>query len=346
MNPHFSPLVLLSGIFALFAIAGLNAWTSRINQFFFFARTLPLAFRETSVARRITRRYLGMICISAGLSTLFFTCFYAIKALPLSIALVGALLVEVIGVTVSFAIAHRLAGSAFAAFQETAGTGPSSETMSVLDRAVSVPLLSGERTTTVRAMLAPPLAAVSLWLAGIATSNYSLSRFASAAGEQGGAVLLGMACGMLFAGTAMRLMLRYSARPRTPMAGYITRVMAVLSWFSVGVIGGIVVATRMHSTITRNTAHEVMLIIVALIAVSIVSMWGRNNQFVPAQAEQNGDQYWLAGLFYHNRQDPALFVQRRSGPGYTLNFGNLFSWPLAAFFVADFAFIFFARHHI
>ncbi len=52
------------------------------------------------------------------------------------------------------------------------------------------------------------------------------------------------------------------------------------------------------------------------------------------------DDCWKWGLFYVNRNDPALFVEKRFGVGYTLNFGNRWFWvilalalliPLAAF---------------
>ena len=265
MNSHFSPTALFAGICALAAIAALNAWTSRINQFFFFARTLPAAFRETSAARAITLRYLGMICISAGLSMLLLTYLYVTASRPFSVSLVSALLAVLVGVTLSFAIAHRLAGTGFA---QTAGAGSATETAP--DRAISVRLLSTSPQATVRAMLSPVLAAVCLWLGGVATSNYSMSSFTNTAGQQGGAVLLGMASGMLLAGTAMRLMLRFSARPRTTMASYITRVMALLSWVAVALIGVIMVAARMHEIISGDVAHMVMLVIVAMAAVSIV----------------------------------------------------------------------------
>jgi uncharacterized membrane protein len=38
------------------------------------------------------------------------------------------------------------------------------------------------------------------------------------------------------------------------------------------------------------------------------------------------DASWFLGRLYVNRQDPALFVQRRMGLGYTLNLGNPWSW--------------------
>ena len=38
------------------------------------------------------------------------------------------------------------------------------------------------------------------------------------------------------------------------------------------------------------------------------------------------DEYWHLGNFYCNPQDPAIFVQKRMGFGYTLNFANRLSW--------------------
>ena len=35
---------------------------------------------------------------------------------------------------------------------------------------------------------------------------------------------------------------------------------------------------------------------------------------------------WKAGVFYVNRSDPALFVPKRYGIGYTINFGNRWAW--------------------
>jgi uncharacterized membrane protein len=38
------------------------------------------------------------------------------------------------------------------------------------------------------------------------------------------------------------------------------------------------------------------------------------------------DSYWKAGLFYYNPDDPAIFVSKRVGIGYTMNFANKMSW--------------------
>ncbi len=57
----------------------------------------------------------------------------------------------------------------------------------------------------------------------------------------------------------------------------------------------------------------------------------------PAKAHPVGDltldKYWKAGVFYINRDDPALVVEKRFGIGYTLNFGHPLSWLIMALLV-------------
>ncbi|MGH9455151.1 MAG: DUF5808 domain-containing protein, partial [Terriglobia bacterium] len=36
--------------------------------------------------------------------------------------------------------------------------------------------------------------------------------------------------------------------------------------------------------------------------------------------------YWKAGMFYVNREDPSIFVEKIEGVGYTLNFGHPAAW--------------------
>ena len=45
------------------------------------------------------------------------------------------------------------------------------------------------------------------------------------------------------------------------------------------------------------------------------------------------DRYWLGGFLYCNKDDPSLFVEKRFGMGYTLNFGNPRSLIAIAAFV-------------
>jgi uncharacterized membrane protein len=50
--------------------------------------------------------------------------------------------------------------------------------------------------------------------------------------------------------------------------------------------------------------------------------------------DRTPDQCWRAGLFYVNRDDPAVLVEKRFGIGYTLNFGRPAAWLLLASILA------------
>jgi uncharacterized membrane protein len=49
--------------------------------------------------------------------------------------------------------------------------------------------------------------------------------------------------------------------------------------------------------------------------------------------DRTPDSAWVMGLFYVNHDDPALFVEKRFGIGYTLNFGHPLSWVLIGLLV-------------
>jgi uncharacterized membrane protein len=52
--------------------------------------------------------------------------------------------------------------------------------------------------------------------------------------------------------------------------------------------------------------------------------------------DRTPDKYWKLGLIYINRDDPALFVEKRFGIGFTLNFGHPGVWVFLAVLVAVF----------
>ncbi|MCI4346726.1 MAG: DUF5808 domain-containing protein [Thermoplasmata archaeon] len=43
---------------------------------------------------------------------------------------------------------------------------------------------------------------------------------------------------------------------------------------------------------------------------------------------RDDDRYWRAGVFYYNPEDPALFVPKRVGVGWTLNFARPVAWVI------------------
>jgi uncharacterized membrane protein len=52
------------------------------------------------------------------------------------------------------------------------------------------------------------------------------------------------------------------------------------------------------------------------------------------EGEDTPDECWTGGGIYYNPKDPAIFVQKRIGVGYTINFGNHRSWLYLGLFAA------------
>lgn len=60
-----------------------------------------------------------------------------------------------------------------------------------------------------------------------------------------------------------------------------------------------------------------------------IAMWRAGSFARPGQPEQGDrspDSAWKLGLFYFNPDDPALWLEKRFGVGYTLNFGRPAAW--------------------
>jgi uncharacterized membrane protein len=79
----------------------------------------------------------------------------------------------------------------------------------------------------------------------------------------------------------------------------------------------------------------------------LVGSAGAESGAVAPVGDRTPDKYWKLGLFYVNRNDPALFVEKRFGIGYTLNFGHPGFWVFLAVLVAVFVAIalFAPSHH-
>lgn len=70
--------------------------------------------------------------------------------------------------------------------------------------------------------------------------------------------------------------------------------------------------------------------VVTLGMVAVLLVWSivkiTAHTAIDAVPEPQNDAYWKAGMFYYNPDDPAIFVSKRVGIGYTVNFANKLSW--------------------
>lgn len=84
----------------------------------------------------------------------------------------------------------------------------------------------------------------------------------------------------------------------------------------------------------------VVLAFIVLFAMMLSFMTGQGGSRLGRSAEAsaaaplNDDRYWKLGAFYFNPQDPSVFVEKRSGIGWTLNFANPVGWFVLAGIVA------------
>jgi uncharacterized membrane protein len=71
--------------------------------------------------------------------------------------------------------------------------------------------------------------------------------------------------------------------------------------------------------------------VLAIVAAYVVLMTRalRHAAATPA-GDRTPDACWKLGIFYFNPADPAVFVAKRLGVGYTFNFANRWSWLMLA----------------
>jgi hypothetical protein len=340
-----SVLPVLALLAALGATTAFNLWISWINQFFFFSRTAAPEFAGTPSARRITKRYIHGVLAGLAASVIAFLALVCFTQLSISASFVLALVVQGLINCTAFARAHREAGAALSESQENVVAVE--ETPARDRRLITVPLLETKVSgmSGMIAMLLPLFTAAALWLIPMVVLHMSFASLDKAIELNGGDFLYGLGMGMLVSSCGLYLLLRYTARRRTPMAHFTVRSCVLLAWIGAAAIAAISLSVLLHFAITHQMKQVILGMIFAVVILRLLYGWARAKQFTPAQAEQNGDQFWRWGLFYYNPSDPALFIQKRCSPGYTMNFANFLSWPITLFFLGDFGFLFFIHFH-
>ncbi|HHQ47484.1 MAG TPA: DUF1648 domain-containing protein [Acidobacteria bacterium] len=81
-------------------------------------------------------------------------------------------------------------------------------------------------------------------------------------------------------------------------------------------------------------------LVFVVVAVAAAVRMGQGGSRLPdgaAATDGTEDRYWKLGLLYVNPDDPAIFVEKRFGIGYTVNFGNRWAWLILAAIVVPIA---------
>lgn len=326
-------------VVGLVAVAAFNAWLSRINQFFFFSRTVGAEFPATARARTIAKDYLLRVGLGCSAGIIALTCAVAFTRFSTYSCFMLGLVVECFCCSAAFARAHRLTGVAIA--EGAAGSAESRGTDDTRSAVVTVPLLDpGSFTPTLmlQLVLAPVCAAVA-WVAPMAAMHMGFGAFAAATSANGADFLSGLGLGLIAGSVLLCLQLRYFSRHRSSLARFTARGCVLLAWCGAAAMTICAMSVPLHMVITAEAKRIILFTVLGVAILRMFYGWMRARIFTPPQVERSGDRFWRWGLFYYNPQDPTLFIQHRAGPGYTLNFANFLSWPLALAVVADIAFL-------
>jgi uncharacterized membrane protein len=82
------------------------------------------------------------------------------------------------------------------------------------------------------------------------------------------------------------------------------------------------------------TAAIVLPILLLALTLGLSVYLSRKKLGQQPDATMQNDNYWKIGVFYVNSEDPALFVSKRTGIGWTLNFGHPMSWIIFIVIIA------------
>jgi uncharacterized membrane protein len=164
--------------------------------------------------------------------------------------------------------------------------------------------------------------------------------------DEHGAGIFGLSLGLQTSATLLLLALKSSVRLRTRMARYSVRASAVLQWVGATLFVATLWLTSRGVVVSRTAEKTGFAVIIAAALATMLWNQRRSAEFVPPSVELGADDRWRWGLFYADRNDPALFVQSRCGAGYSLNYGRALAWPIAACLAAYFlAMLFLVPHH-
>ena len=111
----------------------------------------------------------------------------------------------------------------------------------------------------------------------------------------------------------------------------------LLTEYLLAIQGSWIMLTRGHAGIT--VALLPVFLVILLIAVVFLARLGQGGNRIPVAHEEPAsastsipvgdrtlDRYWKLGIFYFNRDDSTVIVEKRFGVGYSLNFARPMAW--------------------
>ena len=312
-----------------FGLGLFYCWTGRINQFFFFSKSTSEGLKKSSEGRAITRNYRMAILVATALAMV---ATWAAAHVGIRYAPMG-LLMEVAAFSVIFGRANAQVcelvrthddGSAAAEPVRQAALLRVPEYWVPGVAAVLLPALLAAVSLGIAVLAAPHGAGMS---AGWAALNDSIDR-------NGYSALLGLGSGMMSAAVGLLLVFRSSVRLRTRMAQHTIRATISLEWVAAALLIAVLICNAANVAVSRELGRGVLMGALAIAAAILVWNQSRSKRFVPPPVELGADDRWRWGLFYVDRNDPALFVQSRYGCGYSLNYGRVAAWPISLGLVA------------
>jgi len=320
---------------AILLLAAFNSWTSRINQFFFFGRTVSEDFRLTESARKIVRCYLlqTWLCILPAL-----LCLLALRGWKIGAAAFSTLLLQAVLHNVVYACAHARTGKALGS------ATPIPESVR------EAPLRNTEEQPFMKLLLWPFLCAILLFVAALVDMSFTSglaaapSALMNRADQYGGAYLLGFSFGLLICLPIM-LLIRVSSRTRTPMARHIFYSFLAMLWGACIPLFIALGSALTEIRIPHQTSKNIVVVFLLLALALLLWRTFKTRNFVPHIAERNGDEHWRWGIFYANSSDPAIFVQSRCAVGYSLNFARVTAWGCTLLFMSWIIFTFITLAH-
>jgi uncharacterized membrane protein len=110
--------------------------------------------------------------------------------------------------------------------------------------------------------------------------------------------------------------------PAGPLRAFTIKTLLIGEYFSALVCCGVLLASATNGRLLK----PVLVFSLAGLLALVTFVWTRARS-IPREPARNPSA-WRGGLFYVDREDPALFVPKRYGLGYTFNYGHPAALPL------------------